>query len=61
MDEHPDVGPRTMNEDAVRLHELYLSLRAGGFSESQALYLVGHVMAGNRPALMEVRRLLDGD
>lgn len=61
MRQHPDVPGRTMDEDAVRLHELFLSLQAGGFTETQALYLVGHVMAGNRAALVEVRGLLDRD
>lgn len=56
--DHPDVPGRTMDEDAVRLHELYLSLVAGGFTEDQALYLIGHVLTGNRPALAQVRRML---
>lgn len=56
--DHPDVPGRTMGEDAVVFHELFLALQAGGFTEDQALYLVGHVMTGNRPALAEVERLL---
>lgn len=47
-----------MDEDAVRLHELYLALQAGGFTSGEALLLVGHVMGCGRRAMVEVERLL---
>lgn len=38
--------PLSMAEGAVGLHELFTSLVKAGFTERQALYLVGQVMRG---------------
>jgi hypothetical protein len=32
---------------AAQAHELYVTLIGGGFSESQALYLVGQILAAS--------------
>lgn len=41
------VEPMTeLLESAVSLHELYLSYVEAGFTEQQALYLIGQVLAG---------------
>lgn len=39
-----------MDDDAVRLHELYSSLTRAGFTEDQALKLVAEVMTSSRPS-----------
>lgn len=49
---------RTMRDDCVALHEIYVSLREAGFTEDEALCLIGYVLVGKRKALLEVRRLL---
>ena len=39
-----DPKPMSMAESAVAMHELFLSLVKAGFSEQQALYLVGQAL-----------------
>jgi len=39
--------PGTMNDAFVSMHEMFLGLRAAGFNEYQALWLVGYTMVGN--------------
>ena len=39
----------TMSSGAVALHELYISLVAAGFTEHQALILIGVVLSQSRP------------
>lgn len=55
---HPDVPARTMSEDAVALHEVFLSLCEAGFDRGEALVLVGFVMVGGRDAMDLVRNVL---
>lgn len=38
----------TMDEAAIALHELFLSLQRAGFTEQQALYLVRQTLAQSR-------------
>lgn len=38
--------PFTMAESAAALHELFLSLMSAGFTEKQALIILGHMLAG---------------
>jgi hypothetical protein len=46
MNDQPNaIDPLTiLAQMAVQLHELYLSYVAAGFSEAQALYLVGKLI-----------------
>lgn len=39
-------NPMSMADGAVGIHELFLSFVKAGFTEHQALYLVGQVLAG---------------
>lgn len=53
---------RTMDDNAVALHEVFSSLRRAGFTESQALYLCAAVLTkrlGERD-YDRLRRLLEG-
>lgn len=43
-----DVGQLTTS--AVALHEMYLAYVAAGFTEAQALYLVGQILAAAQGA-----------
>ncbi len=38
--------PMTLAESAIGLHEFYLSLTNAGFTDEQAMYLVGEIVAG---------------
>lgn len=38
--------PSGLGEAASSLHEMYLSLKSGGFTEFQALWIIGYVCAG---------------
>lgn len=38
--------PSTMTEAFVSMHEMYLALRASGFNEYQALWLIGYLICG---------------
>lgn len=51
---------RTLDDQAVVLHELYQSLQRAGFDQSEAIALCGWVLVGRDGALNMVRRLLDG-
>lgn len=44
----PDDPMSELATAAASLHELYLSLVAAGFTETQALYLVGQAMTGQQ-------------
>ena len=41
----PGSGPLSMAEGAVGMHEFFTPLLKAGFSEQQALYLVGQLVA----------------
>lgn len=63
----PAAGqPLSIAEGAVGLHELFTSLVNAGFTENQALYLVGQAMrgaggsAGTPPVTPAPRRLGHG-
>lgn len=45
----------TLAQAAVALNELYLSLVEGGFTEEQALYLVGRLLVEGKPPTDEER------
>lgn len=51
---------RTLDDQAVILHELYQSLRRAGFTADEAISLCGWVLIGRQGALSQVRGLLDG-
>lgn len=51
---------RTLDDQAVVLHELYQSLCRAGFQQDEAIALCGWVLVGRDGALNMVRRLLDG-
>lgn len=38
--------PLTLSESAIGLHEFYLSLTNAGFTDDQAMYLVGEIVVG---------------
>ena len=48
MDREPNQLP-SLDEDAVRLNELYHSLSRAGFAEREALYLTGLVLLRRIP------------
>lgn len=37
--------PFTLAETAIALHELFISLTSAGFTEDQAMYLLGEIVA----------------
>lgn len=42
--------PEGLAEGMASVHEIFLSLRRGGFTEFQALWLIGYVLGGgHRP------------
>lgn len=42
-----NLDPTTeMADSMIGMHELYTSMRAGGFSEYEALWLVGYIVCG---------------
>jgi len=43
MTEQP---PLTLAESAIGLHEFYLSLTNAGFTDEQAMYLIGEIVVG---------------
>ncbi|WP_198541185.1 hypothetical protein [Parafrankia soli] len=43
MGDHEDSQKLSISESAVAMHEIFLSLQAAGFTEQQALYLVGQM------------------
>jgi hypothetical protein len=50
-DKLPNEPLTQMVEGTAQIHELFLSFVAGGFSEMQALYLVGQILAAQvRPS-----------
>lgn len=51
---------RTLDDQAVILHELYQSLQRAGFDQDEAIALCGWVLVGRQGALNMVRGLLDG-
>lgn len=51
---------RTMDDDAVQLHELYTSLCRGGFTQREALYLTGLVLVRRLPESL-LAKVVDDD
>jgi hypothetical protein len=39
-----EFGNSPLRESALQLHEMYLELRASGFSKKQSLYLVSKIL-----------------
>lgn len=52
---------RTLDDDAIRLHELYRSLAHAGFDEHQALYLTGLVLLRRIPTHLIAQTQEDAD
>lgn len=47
MIENESVELSPLEESAVRLHEIYVSLMKGGFNEDEALSLIAKMTKGN--------------
>jgi hypothetical protein len=48
MDEHPDeIEMSVLLEGVIELHEVFVTLRQGGFSEDQSLKLIANVLSNN--------------
>lgn len=45
--EDNDISMSPMKLAAVQLHEMFVELRAAGFSRYEALYLVAKLLVGN--------------
>lgn len=43
-DDMPNISP--LREAAIQIHEMYVELKAAGFSRSEAMELIAKVMAG---------------
>lgn len=52
---------RTMDDDTVRLHEVYTSLRLAGFTEREGLYLAGLVLLKRLPDALLAKVEADDD
>ena len=48
-DNSQNTIPQTLLEACIGLHEMFSSLLQAGFTESQALQVIGHMMAANPP------------
>ena len=42
-----EMPPMTLEESAIGLHEYYLSLINAGFTDDQAMYLIGEIVASS--------------
>jgi hypothetical protein len=48
MDEHSDeIEMSVLLEGVIELHEVFVTLRQGGFSEDQSLKLIANVLSNN--------------
>jgi hypothetical protein len=55
MNKDPNDPISSLLEASVSLHQMFVELQDGGFTESQALYLVGQILAtsiGGKPGNM---------